>query len=100
LTLTNCIVAANTATTSGGDIYGTSLVSVGVCIVRQVYLAGKGSQIGNFLDADPLLSTLGDYGGPTQTCVPQGGSPAIDGTSLAVSGLYSDQRGFPLSVAG
>ena len=45
--------------------------------------------------ANPLLSPLGDYGGPTQTIALLPGSPAI-GTGTAVSGVSTDQRGEPL----
>ena len=50
---------------------------------------------------DPLLSPLGNYGGPTQTMPPQAGSPAIDSGSNALatgtdgSPLTTDQRGLP-----
>jgi len=46
--------------------------------------------------SNPLLAALGNYGGPTQTMLPEPGSPAIcAGTSgLMPSGLTSDQRGF------
>jgi len=41
----------------------------------------------------PLLSPLGNYGGPTQTMPPLGGSPAID--AGGPTALTIDQRGFP-----
>lgn len=45
---------------------------------------------------DPWLSELGDHGGPTATCVPLAGSPAIDAGDPAASGsLETDQRGRP-----
>ena len=45
---------------------------------------------------NPLLAVLGGYGGPTQTLLPQPGSPAICAGSAALipSGLTTDQRGF------
>ncbi len=42
---------------------------------------------------DPLLGTLADYGGPTQTMLPQAGSPAID--AAGTHSLTMDQRGQP-----
>src|SRR5205823_1124701 len=46
---------------------------------------------------NPKLSSLGNYGGPTQTMVPLSGSPAIDAGSNSVlpAGLNRDQRNFP-----
>ena len=41
------------------------------------------------------LAPLGNYGGPTQTMALLPGSPAI-GAGIAVSGVTTDQRGFPL----
>jgi len=45
---------------------------------------------------NPLLAALGNYGGPTQTMLPQPGSPAICAASNALtpSGVTTDQRGF------
>jgi fibronectin-binding autotransporter adhesin len=42
------------------------------------------------------LAPLGDYGGPTETIALLSGSPAI-GAGVAVTGVTTDQRGFPLS---
>jgi predicted outer membrane repeat protein len=55
---------------------------------------------------DPLLELLGDYGGPTQTHMPQAGSPVIDQANpdgcedSAGATLVTDQRGNPRSVDG
>jgi len=57
-----------------------------------------GNEVNNSITAnpiflDPLLLSLGSYGGPTQTLALQGGSPAINAANPArCSGL--DQRGF------
>ncbi len=50
---------------------------------------------------DPKLLPLGNYGGPTQTMLPQPGSAAIcAGSASAVpSGITTDQRGFPLDTS-
>jgi parallel beta-helix repeat protein len=76
---TNCLVGDNT---------GTDLVAT---------LTGEQDLNGNLVGSstapmDPLLAPLADNGGPTQTCAPLPGSPAIDRGSNA-AGLTYDQRG-------
>ena len=53
-----------------------------------------GSFIGtsNLIGVNALLAPLGDYGGPTQTMLPQLGSPAINRSPTAT--VTTDQRGF------
>ncbi len=88
-TITDTIVAGNIGTDIGGTLSGSS------------NLIGTGAPAG--LDAadnllgvtDPLLSPLGDYGGPTQTIALLPGSPAI-GAGTTIAGVTADQRGFPL----
>ncbi len=46
----------------------------------------------NYSNLDPMLSPLGDHGGPTRTYVLLPGSPAIN-KGLNPSGLTTDQRG-------
>ena len=48
-----------------------------------------GDQVGV---TDPILASLSNYGGPTQTMALRAGSPAINAAS--VSALTTDQRGF------
>ena len=109
-TLTNVTISGNTATSSGGAIYnedssptiinsilygnsggeihnaGSSTPSVTYSIVEGGY-TGTGN-----IDADPLLGTLGDNGGYTQTMALTVGSPAIDaGNNASCPG--TDQRG-------
>ena len=43
---------------------------------------------------DPKLGPLGDYGGPTQTCLPCADSPAVDAGSNPAN-LLTDERGNP-----
>jgi len=74
LNLYNSIVALNTATASP-NISG-SPIATGV----------------NFTTGDPQLSTLGNYGGRTQTMLPLGGSPVIN--AAITSTFTTDQRGF------
>lgn len=45
--------------------------------------------------ANPDLALFGDNGGPTETLLPQAGSPAIGGVPLASCTFSTDQRGFP-----
>jgi predicted outer membrane repeat protein len=49
--------------------------------------------------SNPNLLPLGYYGGPTQTMLPQPGSPVICAGSYAdvPNGVTTDQRGFPLT---
>lgn len=53
-------------------------------------LTGPGDQTGV---ADPVISVLGDHGGPTPTHLPLPGSPAIDSVPLGACDLLFDQRG-------
>lgn len=51
---------------------------------------------GDMINTDPLLGPLADYGGPTWTCAPLFGSPAIDAAdSTDIDGdlVTTDQRG-------
>jgi hypothetical protein len=89
-TLTDTIVAGN----SGGDLSG-GLVDGSYDLIGTGGSDGLGSS-NNLLDvADPLLSPLGNYGGPTQTIALLPRSPAI-GTGTTVSGITADQRGITL----
>ena len=81
---------------SGGNCSGAvtsstySIASDNTCA-----LAGTGDQN----NVDPLLSALGDYGGPTQTHMPNAASPAIDGV-LGNDAPGIDQRGFARPQGG
>jgi parallel beta-helix repeat protein len=72
LTLTNTIVAGNV----GGDV-GNSYT---------------GSD--NLIGGNPMLSALGNFGGPTETMALLPGSPAIDGGTSTGAPAF-DQRGEP-----
>ncbi len=100
-TLTNTIVANST---SGGAISGVVIGSYN--LIDDASSAGglvNGSN-GNLVGINPMLASLGNYGGLTQTIAILPGSPAIDSgnTSLAIDGqghsLTTDQRGFPRVV--
>jgi hypothetical protein len=102
-TVTNNLFQGNSATQFGGAIYDNNNK---VNADHNLYwnnpdLSGPGCygcvSDGNAILTDPLLGSLADNGGPTQTYVPALGSPAIDSgddtacTTPAVNNL--DQRG-------
>lgn len=91
LTLRNTIVAGNTG--GGGDIVNfadSTIIRSGGNIVP--VFSNGGTNIGPAaITAAPLLDTLGNYGGPTQTMPPVPGSPAIN--AGGPTGLTTDQRG-------
>jgi parallel beta-helix repeat protein len=97
-TLSNTIVAGN----SGGDIRGTlEPVSVKNLVGDGSGMSGistgrNGNQVGTSqAPIDPLLASLGDYGGPTQTMPVLPGSPAIGGGTSGSRIPSVDQRDEP-----
>jgi predicted outer membrane repeat protein len=73
----NTIFWGNTATANGPQIYNNS----GTTILSYSVLQGgcpAGSTCTNIITADPLLGSLGAYGGLTQTISLQAGSSAVD----------------------
>jgi hypothetical protein len=110
-TLTNTIVAGNTSRLGGfaSDIKGATSVSGSYNLIGTGGSGGltdgvNHNQVGV---ASPLLGTLGDYGGPTQTIPLLPGSPAIGKGSPALAvdpstgqALTAAQRGYtPSSMA-
>jgi predicted outer membrane repeat protein len=99
LTLSSTIVAANTATSGGADVNAASAIViaggdnlVGVADVGNFTLSGA-NQVGTAgTPLDPLLAGLANNGGPTQTHLPQAGSPAFNNGNNALA-LANDQRG-------
>jgi hypothetical protein len=91
LVLANSIIAG---AVSGGNGHGT-IIDAGhnVSSDNSVNMTNAGS----VKNVNAKLSVLGDYGGPTQTIVPQTGSPAIDRGATGGC-LPIDQRGFPRYV--
>jgi hypothetical protein len=86
--LTNTIVAGST---SGGNCDGP--------IAAAQYSLSSDLTCGlppanNQNGVDPLLSALGDYGGPTLVHMPAAGSPAIDGV-VGNDAPATDQRNLP-----
>ena len=105
-TLTNTIVAGNTATTNGNpsnspDLHGAVTSSghnlIGDTSGSSGIINGTNSDIVN---NTPLLGALGSNGGPTQTIPLLAGSPAIGHGDITANGCASatvnhkDQRGF------
>ncbi len=92
LNFTNTIVAVNTS----DDIYnwsGSTVTAGGSNIVQTLDNGGTVNGSTSVIAADPILATLGNYGGPTQTMPPLPGSPVID--SAVATTLNTDQRSFP-----
>lgn len=107
VTLTNCIVALNTPSGLGADLYvdeessGTIITRAGANIIPR-YLSRAGStEIGPpALTADPRLAPLGNYGGITPTMPPLSRGSAIDAVPVASppAGPSIDQRGYSRPV--
>ncbi len=89
----NTIFWGNTAPIGAQISNGGSAPSVSDSVVQSGCPAG--STCTNIISADPLLGTLGDYGGFTQTIPLLAGSSAIDATSSNCPA--TDQRGQPRS---
>jgi hypothetical protein len=98
-TLVNTIVGDNSSTGGvGPDFEGSVSNDEGNNLIGDSSGSVGFTQSTDILDVDPLLSPLGNYGGPTQTISPLPGSPAIDAGSNALasyngSALTTDQRG-------
>jgi predicted outer membrane repeat protein len=112
VTLSNTIVAGNSAGNAGPDAYndagtfndmGGNLIGVGGGGSGNTGFTAATTQTGTV--ANPLsagLGALGNYGGPTQTMLPEPGSPAICKAPAAnvPSGVTTDQRGVAYSAGG
>ena len=99
-TLTNTIVARN----GGGDVLGAldpgsanNLVGIATGMTG-ISDGSEGNQVGTGpAPLDPLLASLGDYGGSTQTMPLLPGSPAFGGGAAGPGVPATDQRGQPRS---
>lgn len=112
LSIRNCVIAQNTLGLDGAnvpwshaggvDVGGGSPQSLGYNLLGSskvdwndnwIYVPGTGDQWGSDDERlDPLLSDLGDHGGPTPTCLPLPGSPLLDSGDASLAGSF-DQRG-------
>ena len=86
----NTILWSNTANGGGAQIYNDSgTLNVNDSVVQDGCPAG--STCTNIITTDPLLGSLGNYGGNTQTIPLLPGSPAIDQASASYCPV-TDQR--------
>ncbi|MDB6025773.1 MAG: putative Peptidase propeptide [Verrucomicrobiales bacterium] len=104
--LTHCTISGNSASSGGGAIanYLGTLTLVNTIAAANTApsdpdISGPFSGNNNLTSGDPLLASLGNYGGPTKTMPLLSGSPAINAASV-IGGLTTDQRGFPRVIGG
>lgn len=106
--INNTIIAGNTGSAFpdvSGDLTGSGYNLIGDGTGSNGITNGvNGNQVGSTgSEILPMLNSLGNYGGPTETMSLQLGSPAIDAGSvlLVPIGTVYDQRGTPyLRVSG
>ncbi len=111
LTVINSTISGNIGAAAGGGIYNlyaTSLTLSNSIVAGNMNIQtpgddcdGCGTQTASNLIStpgtiiDPMLASLGNYGGPTQTMLPAPGSPALClGSAALASSLTTDQRGY------
>ncbi|TWT36616.1 tRNA(Glu)-specific nuclease WapA precursor [Posidoniimonas corsicana] len=99
VTVQNSIIAQNTSGNGLPDVSFQSGILDQANSTDNLIGVNSGSQFSsstNLTGVDPLLGTLGDHGGATQTVPLLQGSPAIDAgddTLASAVGLTTDQRG-------
>jgi hypothetical protein len=94
VTLTDTIVAGNTTSGSPGDIGGSMGVSGGSNLIGTGGSGGLTPDNHNLLNVDnPVLGSLGNYGGPTPTIPVLPGSPALNAGTAGDGFPGTDQRG-------
>jgi hypothetical protein len=89
--LRNTILAASSAGTNAYDTSASRITDGGYNLSSDASLNLSGTSRKN---TDPVLGSLADNGGPTQTMAVQSNSPAINKIPLA-SSPATDQRGIP-----
>jgi hypothetical protein len=103
-TLDGCIIAGNTATVGALDVVRLNsavVTSLGNNLIGSTDYSNVTWLPGDLTGTsaaplDPMLASLGDYGGLTQTLLPLPGSPARDPASGATTAVnLVDQRGQP-----
>ncbi len=97
VTLVNTIVGNNSASGSGPDLSGT-ITSNDYNLIEDVAGATFAPQAHDITGVDPLLDTLQDNGGPTETHALLAGSPALDaGDTLEATDQRGEARPFGLA---
>jgi hypothetical protein len=98
LTLQNSVVAGN-SNSNAADIASNGIVNANFSAIGSSTGYTLSASSGNNVapGTNLMLGTLGNNGGPTQTIVPQAGSPLLNAGSniLVPVTLQNDQRGFP-----
>ncbi|HEY2092173.1 MAG TPA: choice-of-anchor Q domain-containing protein [Thermoanaerobaculia bacterium] len=112
VSITNCTIAGNNGGTAGGAVYFAARASAmnntiiasnsgGNCSFEEgsTFAGGHNLQFGDstctgVTVADPLLQSLADNNGTTQTMALGAGSPAIDAADMTLAPSV-DQRGLP-----
>jgi predicted outer membrane repeat protein len=89
----NTVISGNTATATYKDEFGVTLTAT-------LNYIDSTTTTSCTVDCAPLLSVLGNYGGPTQTMVPLPGSPLLgagnkSSTTYVPATEVTDGRGFP-----
>lgn len=105
----NGIVSAGGTASLQGDIVANNFNRYGVYDLAGSFKVDQSlvrnasgatiSGVGSLFGLDPLLSRLGDHGGPTHTMLPAANSPVVDKIGGACPNS-SDQRGLPRCVSG
>ena len=98
VTLDHCIVADNTGASGAADDINGAYTAKNTNLV-EAHPAGTRTGPAP-LTADPLLSPLGNWGGPTATRYLRPGSPAIDAGTVTANTPATDQRGRPRLADG
>ncbi len=93
--VTNSVLSGDTAGGIANDVAGTLGSSSGYDLIGVGGGLKNGTNGNKVGVTNPMLSNLGDNGGPTQTEAPLAGSPVIDAGSTAgvPNGVSTDQRG-------
>lgn len=102
VTVQSTVVSGNDAQNAAPDLGASAGVGGALTLGNSLIQNTSGSVFTqspdgtNLLGVDPVLSALGDHGGPTQTLVPASTSPLLD--AGVGSGQATDQRGLSRSV--
>jgi hypothetical protein len=108
LTAGNNLFVGNTSATAGAGVDNLGTTNANANVYYHNLAGGTEddchgctSTNATLATANPLALPLGNYGGSTQTLLPQPGSEAIcAGLAAVATGLTTDQRGYPLHPSG